>query len=85
MIPSSSKDREYAHPSLDARALDMSAFVRSGHLESAEQIRRFELLRLAFFALKLGKLEQRSPQEQALRTSMPFAAICCATSFFSRW
>ena len=34
-----------------------SPFPSSGQLESREQIRRFELLRLAFFALKLRKLD----------------------------
>ena len=36
-----------------------SSFPMSSTLETAEQIRRFELLRLAFFALKLRKIEQR--------------------------
>lgn len=45
-----------------AQAFDtmpVSRFLTSGQLESIEQRRRFELLRLAFFALKLRKLEQR--------------------------
>lgn len=37
----------------------MSAFPLSSALETSEQIRRFELLRLAFFGLKLRKLDQR--------------------------
>lgn len=37
----------------------ISAFPESSQLETTEQIRGFELLRLAFFALKLRKLEQR--------------------------
>jgi hypothetical protein len=37
----------------------ISAFPESSQLETADQIRGFELLRLAFFALKLRKLEQR--------------------------
>lgn len=40
-------------------------FPTSSSLESAEQIRRFELLRLAFFVLKLRKLEQRIAERQA--------------------
>jgi len=36
-----------------------SAFPQSSQLETEDQIRGFELLRLAFFALKLRKLEQR--------------------------
>ncbi|MGI9059904.1 MAG: hypothetical protein ACR2H5_15145 [Ktedonobacteraceae bacterium] len=39
-------------------------FPGSGLLESREQIRRFELLRLAFFALKLRKMGQRLSSEQ---------------------
>ena len=39
--------------------MPVSYFMASGQLTSPEQIRRFELLRLAFFALKLRKLEQR--------------------------
>ena len=39
--------------------MPVSHFLASGQLTSPEQIRRFELLRLAFFALKLRKLEQR--------------------------
>jgi len=37
----------------------MSVFPMSSALETNEQIRRFELLRLAFFGLKLRKLDQR--------------------------
>ncbi|MBV9711025.1 MAG: hypothetical protein JO011_08940 [Ktedonobacteraceae bacterium] len=37
----------------------ISAFPENSQLETADQIRGFELLRLAFFALKLRKLEQR--------------------------
>ncbi len=37
----------------------VSAFPENSQLETADQIRGFELLRLAFFALKLRKLEQR--------------------------
>jgi hypothetical protein len=44
----------------DAHTMYDAMFPASGLLESTEQIRRFELLRLAFFALKLRKLEQRS-------------------------
>jgi len=39
--------------------ITMSAFPQCSQLETVEQIRGFELLRLAFFALKLRKLEQR--------------------------
>jgi len=37
----------------------LSTFPITSALESDDQIRRFELLRLAFFVLKLRKLEQR--------------------------
>src|SRR5437588_13086367 len=40
-------------------ALHLSLFPEHGLLDTTEQIRRFELLRLAFFVLKLRKLEQR--------------------------
>ncbi|MFL5627590.1 MAG: hypothetical protein ACJ788_18585 [Ktedonobacteraceae bacterium] len=36
----------------------ISLFPTNGLLKTTEQIRRFELLRLAFFVLKLRKLEQ---------------------------
>lgn len=36
-----------------------SSFPAQSTLETEEQIKRFELLRLAFFALKLRKLEAR--------------------------
>ena len=37
----------------------ISTFPESSQLETTDQIRGFELLRLAFFALKLRKFEQR--------------------------
>jgi hypothetical protein len=43
----------------DVDALHISMFPANGLLETKEQIRRFELLRLAFFVLKQRKLEQR--------------------------
>ncbi len=45
-------------------ALVISMFPAHSMLETTEQIRRFELLRLAFFVLKLRKLEQRPAEEQ---------------------
>jgi hypothetical protein len=42
----------------DPETMYLSLFPANGLLETAEQIRRFELLRLAFFVLKLRKLEQ---------------------------
>src|SRR5947209_20572941 len=41
----------------------LADFPASGRFESPEQIRRFELLRLAFFALKLRKLEHYAANE----------------------
>ena len=42
-------------------------FPVTNQLETVEQMRRFELLRLAFFVLKLRKLEQRLNNEQGSR------------------
>src|SRR5436305_3205855 len=57
MTPGISKnsDRQMA----DLNTLYNNLFPEHGLLETTEQIRRFELLRLAFFVLKLRKLEQR--------------------------
>jgi hypothetical protein len=41
-----------------------TAFPLGSALETDEQIRRFELLRLAFFGLKLRKLDQRLSDER---------------------
>ena len=48
----------YASRSQPTGEMQVMDLLASGQLESVEQIRRFELLRLAFFALKLRKLEQ---------------------------
>lgn len=40
-------------------SMSIERLLAGGQLESVEQMRRFELLRLAFFALKLRQLEQR--------------------------
>ena len=45
----------------------ISLFPTNGLLETTEQIRRFELLRLAFFVLKLRKLEHRLSYQQTQR------------------
>jgi hypothetical protein len=42
----------------DPDTIYLSLFPANGQLETTEQIRRFELLRLAFFVLKLRKLEK---------------------------
>lgn len=57
MAISARKDTPQHAPGSDA--LHASMFPAHGLLETTEQIRRFELLRLAFFVLKLRKLEQR--------------------------
>lgn len=54
-----SPSSEYALRSRQTEQMQVTDLLASGQLESVEQIRRFELLRLAFFALKLRKLEQR--------------------------
>lgn len=62
MTLSSSKDA--ISQSFDSKTIrSISDFPMVGYLESKEQIRRFELLRLAFFALKLRKVEQRLASE----------------------
>lgn len=68
MTLSSSKDavRRFSDPKHY-----FSPFPSSGYLESTEQIRRFELLRLAFFALKLRKLDQRLVSEQVEEEASP--------------
>ena len=50
---------DFAPSTRVSESMPVSRFLASGQLESTEQVRRFELLRLAFFALKLRKLEQR--------------------------
>jgi hypothetical protein len=57
MTLSISKDT--AHHTSDSDTLYISLFPASGLLDTTEQIRRFELLRLALFVLKLRKHEQR--------------------------
>lgn len=52
--------RDAALHIFDSQEIYDAMFPNSGLLETTEQIRRFELLRLAFFALKLRKLELRS-------------------------
>jgi hypothetical protein len=43
----------------DSSAINISRIIDSGTLETTEQVRSFELLRLAFFVLKLRKLDQK--------------------------
>jgi hypothetical protein len=59
--------RETTQSSPDVNAIYNSMFPGSGLLETTEQIRRFELLRLAFFSLKLRKMGQHLDSEQVNR------------------
>jgi hypothetical protein len=68
MALSISNDTGYRLNSSDS--LFDSGFPVTNQLETVEQRRRFELLRLAFFVLKLRKLEQRLNNEQGSTGSM---------------
>jgi hypothetical protein len=64
----------------DSNAINISRIMDSGTLETPEQVRSFELLRLAFFVLKLRKLDQRQDNgledsEHKLRTNLLRHAI----------
>jgi hypothetical protein len=52
---------------LNLHSSAVKSFPAGSTLESTEQIRRFELLRLAFFGLKLRKIDQRLLNEEAGR------------------
>src|SRR5579885_1835119 len=54
----SSQDR-MIQKNADNENISITTFPQGSQLETVDQIRGFELLRLAFFALKLRKLEQR--------------------------
>ena len=56
----SSEDMIQERDATKMEQVSISMFPGSGQFETVEQIRGFELLRLAFFALKLRKLEQRN-------------------------
>ncbi|GCE19122.1 hypothetical protein [Dictyobacter kobayashii] len=60
-------------PIVDADAVTIFTLPRCNHLNSREQVRSFELLRLAFFALKLRKFEQRYAAGGELMTDQEFA------------
>lgn len=62
MTLSVSKDTDYRLDS-SGTLFDSDSSI-TNQLETVEQKRRFELLRLAFFVLKLRKLEQRLNHEQ---------------------
>lgn len=76
MAPSMSGETVYNMTGIEQA--DISSFPASSALESDEQKRRFELLRLAFFGLKLRKLDQRLDAEvgdkmpQLLRAELEF-------------
>jgi hypothetical protein len=58
MTPSSSQEIVQKNAIARPRP-SISSFPADSALETVEQQRRFELLRLAFFVLKLRKIEQR--------------------------
>lgn len=58
MTPSSSQEIVQKNAIASPRP-SISSFPADSTLETVEQQRRFELLRLAFFVLKLRKIEQR--------------------------
>jgi len=58
MTPSSSQETIKKNAIASVRP-SFSSFPSDSTLETVEQQRRFELLRLAFFVLKLRKIEQR--------------------------
>ena len=72
MIPYSGQE---ATANLSQEPITISALNLQSQLTTTEQIRRFELLRLAFFTLKLRKLEQRYElSEQGRRENRDDAA-----------
>ncbi len=62
MAPSSNENMIQAQDYEGMEPVSISMFPGNGQFETVEQIRGFELLRLAFFALKLRKLDQRHEQ-----------------------
>jgi len=54
--------------------VSLETFPTCSQLETVEQIRRFELLRLAFFVLKLRKLEQAHTGDE--HTTNEYAFRC---------
>lgn len=75
MIPYSGQEATTNVSSVSQEPITISALNLQSQLTTDEQIRRFELLRLAFFTLKLRKLEQRNEQnEQGRRGNRDDAA-----------
>ena len=81
-MPYSNSSRDTMQQAQD-EMINLTSLTTQSHLETPEQIRRFELLRLAFFTLKLRKLEQRAStsedsnvtEEYTLRSSLLRHAI----------
>jgi hypothetical protein len=67
----SSEDTIQAPDRSGMEPASISMFPGNGQFETTEQIRGFELLRLAFFVLKLRKLEQR--HEHAVEEDSEYA------------
>ncbi|HLZ58004.1 MAG TPA: hypothetical protein VKR06_13780 [Ktedonosporobacter sp.] len=61
-------------PSMDPASI--SFFPKFSQLETPEQIRGFELLRLAFFALKLRKLERGHVEEEGIQREPEYEFRC---------
>ncbi len=72
MTNSSSYDTTQNDSEMDP--ITISTFPMCSQLATTEQVRGFELLRLAFFALKLRKFEQRykTDQERAAEPEYEF-------------
>jgi hypothetical protein len=64
-----SSSRDTTEYSGDEAPVPTESFLTSNRWETTEQRRRFELLRLAFFALKLRKLDEdiSSPEAESER------------------
>lgn len=58
-----SRTNATSNPSQPHTQHHLSSFPTDSIFSSVEQMRRFELLRLAFFTLKMRKLEQRIADE----------------------
>ena len=64
MIPYSGQEATTNVSNVSQEPITIFALNLQSQLTTTEQIRRFELLRLAFFTLKLRKLEQRHEQSE---------------------
>ena len=68
----SSEDMTQTQNYSDKQPASISLFPGNGQFDTIEQIRGFELLRLAFFVLKLRKLEQRQRHSSEEDTELTF-------------